>query len=96
MKKVKNKSFKRENGQTTIFNAMDNLKALSQSQKKIKANLSKVIVVHDSDSEHDEKSVPKIRVKRRLSFSSPHDGHSESFQNKPTGCFYVFILKYIP
>lgn len=89
MKKVKNKSFTRENGQTTIFSAMKNLKALSQSQKKIKENLSKVIEVHSSDSEHDEKSLPKIRVKRKLSFSSSHDGRSEtnSSQNKPTGCY---------
>lgn len=70
----KTKITKQEFVQTSIFDAMNNLKRLSQSQKKrIEFLHSKEVhILHNSDSETEEAILDMKRntVKRKLEFTS--------------------------
>lgn len=71
--------------QTSIFNSMNNLKALSQTQKKRKDYLSSIVIeVHSSDSEADTNFsiMEKLAAKRRLPFPLSDDEDSNGVLRK--------------
>lgn len=83
MKTLKNKSIKHDKSQSNIMTAMNNLKALSESQKKKKECLSsEVFEVLSSDSESEHFLLTKTSVKRKLSFGLLNKEHSHSKSNK--------------